>query len=825
MDGFILRDFSRRLGSSFCGVFSLLAIAAAMQFWGLDKESFWFDEAMSWEFSDNCPGEVLEDTAKDVHPPLYYLGLYYWRKQFGDTDFALRAYSVFWSLLGLVGVFCLARDAFGRRAGLIALALGAVHPYWIYYAQETRMYAQAAALGVWGTWVLWRWMETANDEIESSHVAATDSRPCKTKIFAAGWAALYALCALSTILTHYAAVSILLAQGACALFCFRQRRQWFHVAQYMICALAVAVLFAPWLAYAASFRNSLYDGNLGWIPQPALADLFSFLGREYLWSMFECELLRWWAPCMAVSAILAILCCRSWRMGTKTRLRRDATARRGAVVFAWMLFGMPLIAFIISCIYHPVYFRPRFSLFMAPYFLALAGFAFAGFEGGKGWLAAAPLLVWFLGVSVAQQREPYKEDWRGAIHAFPEPEIKADFRISLLNDMEHQCVRRYIGEQFPKADRATISRFQGDFPHLNGKRILALWRPSTVDTLPPSIRHLGQFLFLNREAQMAPLPLGLEMRRVRIEETECRIALEGDRPASFTLRVSDAPPYWIKQLALANGWPQWQGWEAVADLNGDGLDDLIGSIGASILVSLRSGSGLAPHREWLASPAPLKEWPMNSQRIRMADLNGDGKRDLVVMADEGVFAALSTGERLSSLERWTGEFCARQGWSDERHPREMADIDGDGRDDLVGFGDRNVVAALSNGHSFLPQDVWLKNAFGYSTGSWRIGLHLRALGDVNGDGRADIVAFGASRVQVALSEGTRFSTPEIWSRFFCLAQNEEEALAHIRLLADLNGDGRADAVSFRERGLAYMLSDGKRFLEPMPGYLLPVAPR
>ena len=42
------------------------------------------------------------------------------------------------------------------------------------------------------------------------------------------------------------------------------------------------------------------------------------------------------------------------------------------------------------------------------------------------------------------------------------------------------------------------------------------------------------------------------------------------------------------------------------------------------------------------------------------------------------------------------------GWRIAKHPRMMADVNGDGRDDVVGFGNAGTYVSTSTGTSFLP---------------------------------------------------------------------------------------------------------------------------
>ena len=100
------------------------------------------------------------------------------------------------------------------------------------------------------------------------------------------------------------------------------------------------------------------------------------------------------------------------------------------------------------------------------------------------------------------------------------------------------------------------------------------------------------------------------------------------------------------------------------------------------------------------------------------------------------------------------------GWRVEKHPRFLADITGDGRADIVGFGDAGVWTALSNGDGTFQAPQFVVADFGFNAGGWRVEKHPRFLADITGDGRADIVGFGDAGVYVALAHsGGAFPGP------------------------------------------------------------------
>src|SRR5262245_23898623 len=82
------------------------------------------------------------------------------------------------------------------------------------------------------------------------------------------------------------------------------------------------------------------------------------------------------------------------------------------------------------------------------------------------------------------------------------------------------------------------------------------------------------------------------------------------------------------------------------------------------------------------------------------------------------------------------------GWRVEKHPRFVADLTGDGSADVLGFGDGGVRVALNRGDGTFGGQQLVLADFGFVAGGWRVDKHPRTLADLTGDGRPDIVGFG-----------------------------------------------------------------------------------
>jgi Ca2+-binding RTX toxin-like protein len=108
----------------------------------------------------------------------------------------------------------------------------------------------------------------------------------------------------------------------------------------------------------------------------------------------------------------------------------------------------------------------------------------------------------------------------------------------------------------------------------------------------------------------------------------------------------------------------------------------------------------------------------------------------------------------------SSEFGHWEGWaSNTNTPRHLADVNGDGHLDLVGFGN-GVRVALGDGTGNFAKARTVSQDFGHWSGWNSNETVMRVLGDVNGDGAADIVGFGKG-VWVSFSLGSASIMTEV----------------------------------------------------------------
>lgn len=282
------------------------------------------------------------------------------------------------------------------------------------------------------------------------------------------------------------------------------------------------------------------------------------------------------------------------------------------------------------------------------------------------------------------------------------------------------------------------------------------------------------------------------------------------------------PAFVLADFGYQSGWRAERHVRALGDINGDKMEDIVGFGDAGVYRALSTGTGFSTVTFVVAEFGYDQGW-RNEEHVRLlADVNGDGLKDIVGFGDDGVWLSLATSSGFFTEPAFVlADLGSNQGWTPEKHIRTTADINGDGRQDIVGFGDDGVWIALSNGSGFDSPQFVLSN-FGFNAGSWRLDRHIRLLADINGDNKQDIVAFGDDGVWIARSTGIGFEEAQYILDNFGYEQGWRIGL-HPRYVADLNGDGYQDIVGFGQ-DLVYRSLGGPEGFAAMRGMLRDMIP-
>ena len=182
----------------------------------------------------------------------------------------------------------------------------------------------------------------------------------------------------------------------------------------------------------------------------------------------------------------------------------------------------------------------------------------------------------------------------------------------------------------------------------------------------------------------------------------------------------------------------------IADVNGDGKLDLVVANYGDGNVSILLGSGSGGFSPASGSPVTVGALPIS---VAIGDMNGDGKLDLAVANYFSNDVTILLGNGLGGFSPAAGS-PVTAGTS----PRSIVigDVNGDGKLDLAvaNLSSNNVTILLGNG----------AGGFGPAAGSpVAVGTQPAsiAVGDVNGDGRLDLAVanFGSNNVTILLGNG------------------------------------------------------------------------
>ncbi len=271
----------------------------------------------------------------------------------------------------------------------------------------------------------------------------------------------------------------------------------------------------------------------------------------------------------------------------------------------------------------------------------------------------------------------------------------------------------------------------------------------------------------------------------------------------------------VKELSNDNGWGDESNYATIrfADINGDGKADLCGRSDTTIdcWPSTGRGFGNAVKGPSMADADGYNQVKYFST-IRFADINGDKKDDVCARFKDGYKCYLSTGSGFDSSAISTGEMSDSQGWGEEKYYAtvRVGDVNGDGKADVCARGMVGMRCWLSTGSAFSKDFT----AVAWSnTNGWENGIYFKTIRmmDLNGDGKKDLCARDDQGLVCHLSNGSSFGNairgPQ-WSDSY--GWNDYDNYSTI-MFGDLNGDGKDDVCARANANLTCSLSTGSGF--------------
>lgn len=239
-------------------------LAAGLRCFRLERSVLSADESFSWRLAQYPLDVQIRRTAVDVHPPLYYLLLKTWFGAWGLSPLALRSFSVFWGVFGVLMIYAVCVEAYARnlvvrehppqtarQAALFCACLYAIHLTQITPARSARMYSLGVFLAGLTAWLLLR----------ALHVTQRGSL----------WWSAYGLAVAAFCYTHNYAFFTILAQTV--FFVGETIIRWKRtslrgvlpsVRGFVFAAFLAFILYSPWLPILLSQMREVRQNY--WIP-------------------------------------------------------------------------------------------------------------------------------------------------------------------------------------------------------------------------------------------------------------------------------------------------------------------------------------------------------------------------------------------------------------------------------------------------------------------------------------------------------------------------------------------------------------------------------
>lgn len=223
------------------------------------------------------------------------------------------------------------------------------------------------------------------------------------------------------------------------------------------------------------------------------------------------------------------------------------------------------------------------------------------------------------------------------------------------------------------------------------------------------------------------------------------------------------------------------------DLNGDGRADVAVATTSGIDIFYQAAEG---------GLLPPELVPTSNQAIAavVADVNVDGRQDIVTNTRSGVLL----------LEQTDSGFVTRLVTADLQWEVEVADLNGDGLPDIAGCGGGGQCKPIVNVYEQRASGKFRVSRYAGDAGIWSAcGI---GVGDVNGDGRSDVVMSICAnqpdaRLNVFVQRRGKLLPPVVY---------ESYDLPKPVTVADMNGDNLQDVVTLHGESLraGVYLQDG-----------------
>lgn len=265
-----IESFSGFLKENYLIIF-IVILGAALRFYGLGRESIWYDEAISISVSKYGFKDIIKwvfNNSAETNPPFYYMILSPWTAVFGDSESVSRMPSAIFGSLSVIAIYALGKLLYDKRTGLIVALILAVSFFHIKYAQEARGYTLMVCL------ILVSYYSFLRLTMKRSTL----------------YTALYVASTALLMYTHYYGTMIILAQN---IFCFtlllrKKKIGDIGLGGWIKLQAMTGLALLPGLVFLAVIALKIQKGF--WVPEPSTEAIWIFFkiyaGSIYLLIVF-----------------------------------------------------------------------------------------------------------------------------------------------------------------------------------------------------------------------------------------------------------------------------------------------------------------------------------------------------------------------------------------------------------------------------------------------------------------------------------------------------------------------------------------------------------
>jgi len=466
-------------------LYGLVGLGFLLRIFHLGNQSLWFDEIITVHLAQ-LP--LLAGLDQLLNQGIQLTPLFHWIVKLwlftGTSEWALRFPAVFFSVLTIPLMYRLGKIYFNVPVGLFAVAIFAVNPFQIWYAQEVRAYSLLtfSAIGVMAAFGL---------------------------LIRKGTWRHFVMLTLFNVIGINAHYFILLLATVQLIFILMYFKKYFRLLRgWLLTQLLPVITLSPWFWYV--FHRQHFATGIGWIPKPTIWD----------------PLLTIWNFTIGYEERTSLIIILSLIIVAVTFVRGLIYAKRikpfGLLTILW--FFLPLTLVWVLSQGHLSFYIDRYFLVISPALVLLLAVGVTKIDYLKiRWgLGLALLLAMLYGTGQIFSNAAYfsKDDWRTMANRLSRV-VHTDDGLVICADGGRLALNYYgFGAVYPPQNQYFL--YPGNFDF--NKR-LSHEKPIWIISTNP--RHPQHHIGYSYDKALDPTKLSSSMQKWFIEHPPKRVTVPG----------------------------------------------------------------------------------------------------------------------------------------------------------------------------------------------------------------------------------------------------------------------------------------------------------